>query len=244
MNAERQPSALDRLAPAATAPERLRVRVRLGVGGAIVLVLAALIITVLISAFGQQTSSSIGPAGAAASESPTPFGSADSPAGAAGEPNSADTATLFVHVLGAVASPGVVELSDGSRVLDAIAAAGGLTATADPSGANLARRVTDGEQIYLPQQGELPAGAPPGTVSGQAGAGSATGAGSTAGTIVDLNAATLAELETLPRIGPAMAQRIVDYRTSNGPFSTIDDLRNVTGIGDKTFDALRELVRV
>jgi len=247
MEPEPEPHALDRLdrlAPAATRPERLRVRLRVGVGGAIVLALVALVVTVLVSAFGQQTSRSVPPAGAAdtASASASAGASTTPPATDAPSPGSTSgTVTVFVHVLGAVASPGVVELPDGSRVLDAIAAAGGLTATADPAGANLARRVTDGEQIYLPQQGELPPGPPAAAATGPAGSAEA---GAPAVAIVNLNSATPADLETLPRIGPAMAQRIVDYRTTNGPFRSVDDLRNVTGIGDKTFEALRDLVRV
>ena len=241
MAPEPAPHALDRLAPAATRPERLRARLRVGVGGAIVLALVALVVTVLIAAFGQQTSQSVPPAGAAAasSASATPRATDAPTIGTPGATGSA--VTVFVHVLGAVASPGVVELPDGSRVLDAIAAAGGLTPTADPAGANLARRVTDGEQIYLPQQGELPPGPPPAAATGPAGS---AAAGAPAAAIVDLNSATPAELQTLPRIGPAMAQRIVDYRTTNGPFTNVDELRNVTGIGDKTFEALRDLVRV
>ena len=245
MDPEPEPHALDRLdrlAPAATRPERLRVRLRVGVGGAIVLALVALVVTVLVSAFGQQTSRSVPPAGAADTASASAWASATPPAPDAQSPGSTGgTVTVFVHVLGAVASPGVVELPDGSRVLDAIAAAGGLTATADPAGANLARRVTDGEQIYLPQQGELPPGPPAAAATGPAGSAEA---GAPAVAIVNLNSATPADLETLPRIGPAMAQRIVDYRTTNGPFRSVDDLRNVTGIGDKTFEALRDLVRV
>jgi competence protein ComEA len=154
-----------------------------------------------------------------------------------------------VHVLGAVARPGLFEVRDGARVVDVVAAAGGLLATADQAGVNLARPVTDGEQLYVPKQGEVvaPAG-PAGADTGAAGAGpngtGGGGQGPATGVKVNLNTATAADLDTLPRIGPAMAQRILDYRAAEGTFSSIEDLRNVTGIGEKTFAALQDLITV
>lgn len=121
--------------------------------------------------------------------------------------------------------------------MDVVAAAGGLSETADPAGVNLARILSDGEQLYIPQLGEAQPGAPPGTTAGGS-------EGGTTGGKVNLNTASAAELETLPRIGPAMSQRIIDYREANGRFSSIDDVRNVTGIGDKTFDGLKELITI
>jgi competence protein ComEA len=109
--------------------------------------------------------------------------------------------------------------------------------------------VSDGEQLYVPAQGELTAAPPgaagggaPGGASGGAAGGAAGGAGAAAK--VNLNTATAADLDTLPRIGPAMAQRILDYRTAEGRFSSIDDLRSVTGIGEKTFAALKDLITI
>lgn len=135
---------------------------------------------------------------------------------------------IAVHVLGAVEQPGFYEVGDGSRVLDAIAAAGGLSDTADPSGVNLARFLTDGEQVRVPFAGEVVA-APPGT---------------TADGKVNLNTADAATLETLPRVGPAMAARIIAWREANGGFGSVDDLRGVTGIGERTFADLEPLVTV
>lgn len=134
---------------------------------------------------------------------------------------------VFVHVLGQVANPGLYELRDGDRVVDAISAAGGFGPTADPAGVNLARLLTDGEQLAVPAVGEAPAAAAPGVASDGR---------------IDLNTADVAALDTLPRIGPAMAQRIIDWRETNGPLSSVDDLLAVSGIGTKTVEALRPLV--
>ena len=130
--------------------------------------------------------------------------------------------------------------------MDAVAAAGGLSETADPAGVNLARRVADGEQLYVPALGEAQPGAPPGAAPGVPGGGTGGAAGRGAAAIakVNLNSAAAAELELLPRIGPAMAQRIIDYREANGRFTSVQELRNVTGIGEKTFDGLKDLVTV
>jgi competence protein ComEA len=152
-----------------------------------------------------------------------------------------------VHVLGAVRQSGLFQLREGARVMDAVAAAGGMTETADPTAVNLARVVGDGEQLYVPALGEAQPGAPPGAVRADGGVGGAPGTGSgraAAAGKVNLNTASVGELDSLPRIGPAMAQRIIDYRDANGRFASIDDLRNVTGIGEKTFDGLKDLVTV
>lgn len=156
-------------------------------------------------------------------------------------------AGTLVHVLGAVASPGVYELGPDARVVDAIAAAGGLADDADTAQINLARPAVDGEQIYVPKVGETPPEAPgvaaePGTNDGANGGANGSGAGS--GGLVNLNTASAAALETLPRIGPAMAQRIIDYRDANGGFSAIEELKEVSGIGDATFEQLEPLVTV
>ncbi|MGN7976155.1 helix-hairpin-helix domain-containing protein [Microbacterium sp. 22195] len=140
---------------------------------------------------------------------------------------------LYVHVLGEVAKPGLYILDPDARLVDALAAAGGTLDTADLQAVNLARPVSDGEQIVVPAQGTGPA------ADGGAGA-SAVGADGR----VDLNAATQADLETLPRIGPALAQRILDWREQNGRFRAVEDLLAVPGIGDKLLAGLREKVRV
>ncbi|WP_240642289.1 ComEA family DNA-binding protein [Microbacterium sulfonylureivorans] len=147
----------------------------------------------------------------------------------ADETDAATPAVLFVHVSGAVAAPGLYVLDDGARVVDAVAAAGGFATDADEAAVNLARPLGDGEQLYVAVAGE---------------AGAATAAAQATDGRVDLNTADLAALDTLPRIGPAMAQRIIDWRDENGRFTAVEDLLAVPGIGDKMLDALRDLVKV
>jgi competence protein ComEA len=145
-------------------------------------------------------------------------------------PSTASPTPLLVHVSGAVRHPGLVALPAGSRVVDALAAAGGPTGAADQSGVNLAARVSDGQQVVLPARG----------VSPTRGAAAASGASGPA--TVSLGSATLEQLETLPRIGPAMAARIIAYRDAHGGFSSVDELGEVGGIGPKTLAGLRDLV--
>lgn len=154
---------------------------------------------------------------------------------------------LVVHVVGAVATPGVVTLEPGSRVQDALDAAGGALPEADLATVNLARPVQDGEQIPVPTPGQTltpaapPAAAPPAAPApGPAPAQDASGAG----TPVNINTASPAELETLPGVGPVLAERIVSWRTENGAFLTVDDLQEVQGIGEKVLANLRPHVTV
>jgi competence protein ComEA len=145
-------------------------------------------------------------------------------------------APLVVHVVGAVPRPGVYELPEGSRVRDAIQAAGGLLAQAEADAINLAALVEDGQRLDIPFEG----GAPPeefpnGPI--------ATGAPNQA-ELVDINAASAEELDELPGIGPTTAQKIVEYRELNGPFQRIEDIMNVSGIGPATFEELRDLITV
>ncbi len=128
---------------------------------------------------------------------------------------------MLVHVTGAVVSPGVVRLAGGTRVIDAVESAGGLTADADISGINLAAFASDGSQIHVPVIGEAPIA----TTAAPAGGGS-TGSG-----CIDLNTASERELEELDGVGPKIAARIVDHRTSNGPFASSSDLMAIPGIG-------------
>ncbi|MEV4515076.1 ComEA family DNA-binding protein [Dactylosporangium sp. NPDC049525] len=141
-------------------------------------------------------------------------------------------ARLIVSVNDKVQRPGLVELPAGARVADAIAAAGGALPGADLSGLNLARKVVDGEMIAV----GVPA--PPGAAPGGAG-GSGSGGGP-----VNLNTATVAELQTLPGIGEVLAQRIVEYRDRHGGFRAVTDLRQVEGIGDAKFQQLKDRVTV
>jgi competence protein ComEA len=145
-------------------------------------------------------------------------------------------APIRVHVAGAVRQPAVYELPPGSIVQHAVAAAGGPSPDADLNGINLALELRDQQQVHVPCQGEAN---PPPPVSG-----GAPGGGGSTGALVDINAATAAELETLPRIGPTMAQRIIAYREANGPFGAIEDIQDVPGIGPATFEGLKDLIGV
>ena len=174
-----------------------------------------------------------GPAGA---QDPSPGADAgQGPAAGAGSPQAAAT----VHVVGEVRRPGVVRVPAGSRVGDAVEAAGGLTGQADEQRLNLARPVTDGEQILVLRPGEEPPppAAPPG--GGAPAGGDATGDGP-----LDLNTADQAALEGLPGVGPVTAEYILAWREENGQFTTVDELMEVSGIGEKTLATLRPHVRV
>ena len=164
--------------------------------------------------------------------------------GAAGSPSATESPMVLVHVVGQVRKPGVVRLPGGSRVLDAVTAAGGLKPTADLNSLNLARVVADGEQIVVPKPGQKIAAA-----SGPAGAGAgstspgSTGGG-TAGVLVDLNTADAAALDSLPGVGPVLSQRILDWRIAHGRFSSVDELGEVSGIGDKLLAQIGPKVKV
>lgn len=155
-------------------------------------------------------------------------------------------ATVVVHVAGAVNDPGVYELPSGRRVADALTAAGGATADADADALNLAAPVIDGDRIAVPTVGEQSPDPPVTIGSGHSHAASAdepTGDGPAGQSApVDLNEASVSELESLPGIGPATAAAIVEHRTQNGPFATADDLMDVPGIGPAKLAAVRELV--
>ncbi|QGQ19001.1 ComEA family DNA-binding protein [Cellulomonas sp. JZ18] len=143
--------------------------------------------------------------------------------------------TAVVHVVGAVGAPGLVTLPADARVADAVAAAGGGTDGADLAALNLARVVVDGEQLHVPRQGEAPA---------PAGAeGVAPPAAPSADARVDLNTADAAALDALPGVGPVLAQRILERR-ARGPFTSVDELDDVSGIGPAVLERLRPLVRV
>lgn len=155
-------------------------------------------------------------------------------AGASVEPDVVDElAVVVVHVTGQVVRPGLVTLPAGSRVADALAAAGGVTRKRAAESVNLARILLDGEQIVVGQSG--------GTGSGSSASSTAPGG---APAPLELNRADGAALEGLPGVGPVLAGRILQWRLDNGPFRSVDELGEVSGIGDATLARLRSLVRV
>ncbi|GCE77735.1 hypothetical protein CBZ_27910 [Cellulomonas biazotea] len=227
---------------------------QLAVTAALVLLLAAGAVALRVGARASGPPVAFPePSGPATTASPVPGGRSE-PAGlgldsgsgatpdgaAAGQDGSlAGTAAhadggVVVHVAGAVASPGVVRLAAGSRVLDALTAAGGAAPDADLTLLNLARVLVDGEQVLVSRPGEVPAAAavPAGIPDAAA-----------PGTPVDLNTADAAALDALPGIGPVLAQRIVEHRAER-PFGSVDELADVRGIGPTALERLRDLVRV
>lgn len=159
-----------------------------------------------------------------------------------------DGVSCFVHVDGAVLSPGVYKLpGETVRVCDAVEAAGGLSAEADVSGLNLAAKVADGTKVHVPtaaeveasgQQSEVASAAGGGTASGSSASASSGSAATGGSSLVNINTATVEELDELPGVGPSTAQAIVDDREQNGPFASPEDLMRVSGIGEKKFAKL------
>lgn len=232
-------------APEATAKTPLT-RAHLSVVGLVTL--AALAVTILVLWNAQPSDQSV-PLSAHASSTPAPTSTPPATAPAlppAQEsnpvPDKSEQATeVVVHVVGKVRQPGVFRLDVGSRVIDAIEAAGGAHEGEPLTGINLARALHDGEQVRV----GLPPDPNVNLVNGYAGPPGTTGAGrgGTEGP-VDLNAATEAELESLPGVGPVLSQRIAAYRAESGPFRTVDQLIEVSGIGPAMLERLRDLVRV
>jgi competence protein ComEA len=168
---------------------------------------------------------------------------------------------IWVDVAGAVRRPGLYSLPDGARVAAALERAGGVGRKADRAAVNLAAKLTDGQQVFVPMRGTSAVGGGSGagasgaspngaaasgaSASGASASGSAgggAGGGASAGARISLSSATQAELEQLDGIGPALAQRIIDYREQNGGFKSIDQLQEVSGIGEKRFEALKDRI--
>ncbi|MDO4242616.1 MAG: ComEA family DNA-binding protein [Actinomyces sp.] len=220
-------------------PRRAAVAPRAAIGAGLLLIMAAIVLalrTVLISP--DPSPQAQDPPSAAPSAQATGPVVVDPAPGASVVPS---TGTVVVHVAGAVAAPGVVTLPTGSRVADALAQAGGVTADADTDQLNLARVLTDGEQVRVPRHGEDVSAWATGA-AGQAAQDAPQDVSSAPGGLVNINTATASELETLPGIGPALAARIVEHRQANGPFTSVEDLTDVPGIGSTRMEALREAV--
>lgn len=267
--------------PAAAGTVAARLRWRLGLRAAVLLgvlslvaggwfwwrVAAAVPEVMPLSAVTETGTADAG-AGAATGEddagSPGSAGDGGQP-GSGGDGAGDSAGTAVVHVAGAVKKAGVVRLPKGSRVHDAIVAAGGATALADLNRLNLASVLEDGQKIYVPRQGEpvqpeagapggqpggqpavsAPAGSPPaGTGAAGTGSGASNDGSGAAGAKVNLNTATVEELDGLPRVGPVLAQRIVDWRAEHGNFKAVEELDAVGGVGPKMLEALLPLVTV
>lgn len=162
------------------------------------------------------------------------------PEAAVADPTSLPTPTVLtiaVDVIGAVQQPGVYFLQPTARITDAVTAAGGLAPNADRLAVNMAARLTDAQQIRIPHVGES-------TLTTPEPLSSAVEAATSVAATVNINTADGATLATLPGIGPAMAQRIIEYRTANGRFASVEDLQNVRGIGPSIFAELKDYVRI
>lgn len=188
------------------------------------------------------------PSAAAEPHGPAPAasgsGAGETTERAAASPSAPASTEVVVHVTGAVRAPGVVDLPPGARVDDALAAAGGPREDADLAAVNLARPAVDGEQIHVPVPGEAMPSAQPGPAPADEGAGAAAAPDAGTDATIDINTADAAALDELPGVGPAIAQRIIDHRERNGPFTSVDDLEQVPGIGPATVDRLRDRASV
>lgn len=193
---------------------RKSLRVKATVGGAVILGLVVIVIAIATSALPKTTQTELPRDLTASSASNNPEFVSSS-------------FSVMVHVVGEVNAPGMYELEADSRVIDAVMAAGGLTANAAECAVNLARTVNDGEQLTIPalSQGCVP-----------------SHGGSVSGSPLSLNAATAEQFDSLPGIGPTLANRIIQYRDAQGGFASVDQLNDVSGIGDKLFAGLKDLV--
>jgi competence protein ComEA len=212
-----------------------RVRWKIGVGASFIVGMVAIVITIAVSSIASLGSQgSLPDEFVGVSDGQAPLEQIPTPG-----------RDIFVHVVGAVHAPGLYGVGPDARVIDAVMAAGGLIETADPCAINLAHPIKDGQQIVVPAT-------PDGAVGDEALCfeknavgvevlGSDPRAGGTAA-LVSLGTAGVAELDTLPGIGPALAQRIIDWREATGGYTSIEQLSEVSGIGDKVMANIRDLV--
>jgi len=226
----------DRPAPPRSLLERVRAWVAwVGIGRLAASAIAVLVVLAggywLVRPPAATTESKLPYAGSASTTVVSTATSVTSPASAI----AVDSEFVVVHVAGAVSAPGVYQLVAGSRVIDAVQAAGGLAADANPDAVNLAALVTDAERVYVPAVGELLAP----VVTTASGGGSATQVWP-----ININAADATRLEDLPGVGPATAALIIAYRDQHGPFGSVEQLAEVRGIGPAKLDAIRALVAV
>jgi competence protein ComEA len=198
---------------------------------------AAIVVVALGVRFMQAQAGSATPAAVRASDAGDDGSGPTAAAGAVRIGRSREQAAL-VHVAGAVRRPGVYRLRTGDRIREAVERAGGARRGADVNAINLAAKVADGQQVIVPRRA-----GPAGAVTAAPGAGAASAAGGPPAAPINLNAATLEQLDTLDGVGPATAQKIIDWRTENGGFRSVDDLAQVPGIGPKRMAALRDKVQ-
>ncbi|HCJ58245.1 helix-hairpin-helix domain-containing protein [Lutispora sp.] len=147
-----------------------------------------------------------------------------------------EASEIGVHIAGQVKQPGFIWVKDGTRLGEALSYVGGALAGADLDAVNLSKKLMDEEKVYIPKIGETIQGAVSESSSGQAGS---LNAGK-----ININTAEASELDSLPGIGEAYAKRIIEYRKANGPFKSIEDIKNVTGIGEKRYEAIKDLIMV
>jgi competence protein ComEA len=193
----------------------------------------------------QGVAAADAPAGASDGQPTAVPGATGAQGGGGSEGGSGSTAVsteVVVHVVGAVAAPGVQRLPTGSRVIDAVEAAGGAAPDADLSRVNLAAVLADGQQVVVLRPGEAPPIAAEADPSGPGASDGASSGGD--GALVDINRASAAELEELPGVGPATAEAIIAHRDQNGPFASVDDLLDVRGIGEAKLEQLRDRATV
>lgn len=199
---------------------------RQAVVGLVTVALLSAVVTAVALWLARPRASAVGPPPLVATVADQPLSAAPS----------ASARSLVLSVVGRVRHPGLVTVSAGARLIDALKAAGGALPGVDLTTLNLARKVVDGEQIVV---GGPTTGGPGGAQSGAA----VTPSGDPP-SVINLNSATPAELDSLPGVGPVIAQRILDWRSAHGGFTNVEQLRDVSGIGDRTFERLRDLVTV
>ncbi len=216
------------------------VRAKLHMGGVrlpVVIGITAVAICVLVAG-------GVGLASVVAPDSAFTVEKADASHGESGQVNPAqnESASLFVHVGGSVADPGLYELAGDARVQQAVEAAGGFSEDAAVDALNLARQLQDGEQIIVPSMQQ--ASGSGASAAEDLGASAAPSGGALVNGKVDINTATVDQLQQLNGVGPALGERIVADRQANGPFKTVEDLKRVSGIGDKKYASLADSICV